>query len=1416
VLRNVACVLAVSAGITAARGDVRYKPAWVVAEMALTAGVPRVHDEFELTVSLIPLDTMSGAAATITVPPAFEVLSGQLNRTADLVPGDTVELAYVLRAVDSGAFRVDVTVSPQVIDSAHWEEGASLYIIASTDTGFVSDSAQSDFLYNVPDDDEPLPPISLAPIVFRVFGQVKYKNHFWVHETRFDPLPGVEIVVVRSNWLRGEVVARWNTDAEGCYDYSFTAGPGSYSICVMARNSAGQVHGFLGRDAYRLASVGRQVAGDADVTVEWRPEIYGNPDGWYLEDACRMLYIIGKAKSWCLDSLHVTRDFVNVIHPLAWYLGGTWYVPKAFWEPTANPLIKIQVPGTDVIHLKEGYSPDYWQGQIYGPYGSTVLSHEWAHSLMMNSFCDVVPLGLVPAIHDWEYVMNPGFAFAEGFADWLGPAIWLDQYGQEAERGTRFHEDYKHEYGGAPPRRNEPWYKGPSPAYSNTDGRTVEGAVMGFLWDLFDSPTTPDHTPGVDDDGLAGNCVKIGDALSRIREDLQWMVIFNWFVGESPGPFVKFGDLNIDKFRSRCNVPCNETYSVNFFGTKPPAPQNLSAQFASGGVLLTWTDRAQEEGQYLVFRRVGDEPEYSLRAALGPNSHAYTDDEVLSGVVHRYKVAAVTCDTSDFAAVELVVPSGWTQRSPIPAGTRPVKDGAWLVYNSGNSKVYASKGNKCDEFYGYNPQNKLWTPLAVIPPGDANHKPTNGAAGCADGYDYIYATKGNNTQEFYRYDIGGNAWTRMHDVPLGPSNKRVKRGTDMVLAYKDGVGHPYLLKGYKSEFWRYHPDGDTWHQLADAPHGANEKWDKGSWLAYDDVNNKIYAHKAKYHEFYAYDVATDSWGPALPGMPVSGSAGSKKSKDGGCGAYADGAVCALKGGNTQEFWQYNIATNSWLELDTIPKGLAGKKVRNGADIAAATGFGLFALKGNKCNQFWFYKPAPPGGTDAGFARSVGQPPGQDLGETAIAEGIPASQPRWSPSGFWVTYTKEPAQGQNSEQVFMAPYGLQQFEVQLTDLPGDCESPSFAPGGGQWICFAVEDSSTGRLQIAKVPATSVPQPVVMLTAGNQDKWNPEWSPSGQAIIAQGDDASGSYSQLWLIPANGGPATMLTSGPCDHEEPAFLNPFEVVYLRSPDNGDDQLYKLNLVTMQETPLTFPPLQPERPCPSYDGSYAAYQAQNDAGVYQIGRVSSNGGDAHFLTADMFDQEEPDVSPDNVSVHSVRWVGLTSQICRVDAVYGGFLPITDASAIRDNPDSYWNPTSPYNLVVYEREDTSSVPPGFGQKPRPRKGTGVFLARSRRLGDGQMAAGNFVFALEKAQPNPAHDKISIRWMVPVEAEISLCVYNTAGQLVRVLVDGRTKPGAYTSVWNGTDARGRRLANGVYFYALDNGTRRISRKLVLTD
>jgi hypothetical protein len=109
-------------------------------------------------------------------------------------------------------------------------------------------------------------------------------------------------------------------------------------------------------------------------------------------------------------------------------------------------------------------------------------------------------------------------------------------------------------------------------------------------------------------------------------------------------------------------------------------------------------------------------------------------------------------------------------------------------------------------------------------------------------------------------------------------------------------------------------------------------------------------------DLYAFDIATGTWNPALSGMPfISRSGKSKKSKDGGAGVWVDNGIYAFKGGNTQEFWRYFAARDSWAEMETIPLTAPGgakkKKVRGGADLAAF-GSVLYATKGNKSLELW--------------------------------------------------------------------------------------------------------------------------------------------------------------------------------------------------------------------------------------------------------------------------------------------------------------------------------------------------------------------------------------------------------------------------------------------------------------------------------
>ncbi|MFO7652090.1 MAG: S8 family serine peptidase [bacterium] len=304
--------------------------------------------------------------------------------------------------------------------------------------------------------------------------------------------------------------------------------------------------------------------------------------------------------------------------------------------------------------------------------------------------------------------------------------------------------------------------------------------------------------------------------------------------------------------------------------------------------------------------------------------------------------------------------AGWAELepAPLPVSNRPLKDGAWLAYEPASGQLYLSKGNKQADFYACRPGGS-WRAAAPWTPGNDARMPYKGSAGCADGNGKLYATKGNNSTGFYAYSAERDSWRVLPDIPLGLSNKKVKGGTDLVYVPGD-TDYVYLLKGYKTEFYRYNIVVGTWQALADAPAGAKPKYDKGSWLVYDEARGRLLAHKAKYQELYAYDLATGTWGTATGGMPLFcfQTGRNKKSKDGGDAAILGEALYALKGGNTQDFYSLDLATLTWGEKETIPAfGTTGKKKRvKGGGGITTDGTVLYATKGNKTLEVWRYVP----------------------------------------------------------------------------------------------------------------------------------------------------------------------------------------------------------------------------------------------------------------------------------------------------------------------------------------------------------------------------------------------------------------------------------------------------------------------------
>ena len=286
---------------------------------------------------------------------------------------------------------------------------------------------------------------------------------------------------------------------------------------------------------------------------------------------------------------------------------------------------------------------------------------------------------------------------------------------------------------------------------------------------------------------------------------------------------------------------------------------------------------------------------------------------------------------------------GWQERTSLPTvpSVMGVMMGGWMALNRGDGHLYAAKGNKTSDFYRYAPLMNVWRLLASMPyrthPRWARKAPSKGARGVSDNRDCLYVLQGNSTLGFWRYSISRDEWDVLPDVVEGNSHMRIKGGSDMVYVEVDGIGYVYVLKGHKQDFCRYNVVSGAWELLPDAPTGTRGRWGKGSWLVYDG-GGTIYAHKAKYHELWAFDIVTGTWSQSeLAGMPWHNSNMRKRlSKDGGSADWHDGAIYALKGGKTGEFWMYDVAGGRWTELDSLPsEGGSGlrKPVRHGGDLA---------------------------------------------------------------------------------------------------------------------------------------------------------------------------------------------------------------------------------------------------------------------------------------------------------------------------------------------------------------------------------------------------------------------------------------------------------------------------------------------------
>jgi len=88
------------------------------------------------------------------------------------------------------------------------------------------------------------------------------------------------------------------------------------------------------------------------------------------------------------------------------------------------------------------------------------------------------------------------------------------------------------------------------------------------------------------------------------------------------------------------------------------------------------------------------------------------------------------------------------------------------------------------------------------------------------------------------------------------------------------------------------------------------------------------------------------------------------------------------------------------------------------------------------------------------------------------------------------------------------------------------------------------------------------------------------------------------------------------------------------------------------------------------------------------------------------------------------------------------------------------------------------------------------------------------FALNQNYPNPFNASTEITFSTPVQSNVSLEVYNIAGQKIATLVNDTYNAGEHTVIWNSTSGNGQVVSSGVYFYKLQVNDRSETKKMVL--
>ncbi len=118
-----------------------------------------------------------------------------------------------------------------------------------------------------------------------------------------------------------------------------------------------------------------------------------------------------------------------------------------------------------------------------------------------------------------------------------------------------------------------------------------------------------------------------------------------------------------------------------------------------------------------------------------------------------------------------------------------------------------------------------------------------------------------------------------------------------------------------------------------------------------------------------------------------------------------------------------------------------------------------------------------------------------------------------------------------------------------------------------------------------------------------------------------------------------------------------------------------------------------------------------------------------------------------------------------------------------------------------------------GQAYNPNLGSRTYILKVSDLSFADETIVPAALNLSSVYPNPFSFDAKIEYQLKESSPVTLSIYNQRGQLVKQLISEGKAAGTHTVSWDGRDAKGRKVTNGIYFARLNSGKESSLKKLI---